>query len=75
MVSRQWLTSNFLEFTQGRPYALEAANGKKFVTNQYALAKHGKAEREWPFIMFSDSKVTEVRHRPFPPTLALVLVP
>ncbi|KAI9849795.1 MAG: hypothetical protein M1837_000006 [Sclerophora amabilis] len=46
-------------FREGRPYAIEGANGKKFITRQYALAAHGKAEREWPFIICSDSPITE----------------
>ncbi len=33
------------------------------MTNQFALASHGKAEREWPFIMCSDSAFTQVRSR------------
>jgi RNA polymerase-associated protein RTF1 len=47
-------------FTEGKPYAMENANGKHFVTNQYARCAHGKAERDWPFIMCSDSPFTEV---------------
>ena len=48
------------EFTEGRPYAMEAENGKSFVTKQYVVASHGKAEREWPFIMCSNAPLTEV---------------
>ena len=48
-------------FTEGRPYAMESANGKKFTTNQYARVAHGKAEKEWSFIMCSDAPFTEVR--------------
>lgn len=47
-------------FTEGKPYAMEAPNGRSFVTNQYALVAHGKAEREFPFIACSDSPFTEV---------------
>lgn len=39
---------------------MEAPNGRSFVTNQYALVAHGKAEREFPFIACSDSPFTEV---------------
>lgn len=47
-------------FTEGRPYAMEAPNGRSFVTNQYTVVAHGKAEREFPFIACSDSSFTEV---------------
>jgi RNA polymerase-associated protein RTF1 len=40
---------------------METENGKRFVTTQYALAKHGKAEKEWPFIIFSNAPLTLVR--------------
>lgn len=40
---------------------METENGKRFVTNQYALARHGLAEKEWPFIVLSNSPLTEVR--------------
>jgi RNA polymerase-associated protein RTF1 len=48
-------------FTTGKPYALEATNGRPFVTDQYAKMAHGKAIREFPFIACSDSAFTEVR--------------
>lgn len=38
---------------------MEGPNGKLFVTDQYALVAHGKAEKEWPFISCSDSKFSE----------------
>ncbi len=34
------------------------------VTDQYCLAAHGKAQKEWPFIACSDSPFIEVRDRP-----------
>ena len=46
--------------TEGKPYAMEAANGKPFVTNQYVLASVGNAKREWPFIFCSMTKFSEV---------------
>lgn len=46
-------------FAQGKPYAMEKANGQNFVTDQYVKAAHGKAERDWPFLMCSDSPFTE----------------
>lgn len=46
-------------FTTGKPYQMEGANGKTFVTDQYAVVAHGKAEKEWPFIACSDSSFTE----------------
>lgn len=39
---------------------MEKSNGQTFVTDQYAVAAHGKAEREWPFIACSDGAFTEV---------------
>lgn len=39
---------------------MESPNGRSFVTNQYAVLAHGKAEREFPFIACSDSPFTEV---------------
>lgn len=39
---------------------MEKSNGQTFVTDQYVKAAHGKAERDWPFLMCSDSSFTEV---------------
>ena len=39
---------------------IEGANGRTYVTDQYAVLAHGKAEREFPFIQCSDSPFTEV---------------
>lgn len=47
-------------FKTGRPYAIENENNKTFVVDQYVMAAHGKAEREWPFIACSESKFTDV---------------
>ena len=61
--------SPLLAFTLGRPYALENPNGKIVTTDQYALVTVGKAEKEWPFIACSNSKITEVcktLHHEFP---------
>lgn len=41
---------------------MEGQNGRSFVTNQYAVLAHGKAEREFPFVACSDSPFTEVSH-------------
>jgi RNA polymerase-associated protein RTF1 len=46
-------------FTSGKPYQMEGVNGKPFVTDQYAVVAHGKAEKEWPFIACSDSSFTD----------------
>jgi RNA polymerase-associated protein RTF1 len=51
---------------------MEKSNGQTFVTDQYVIAAHGKAEREWPFIACSDSAFTEVG-RCGPRTLILVI--
>ncbi len=47
-------------FTEGKPYAMETANGKHFATTQYLRAAHGKSEKEWPFISCSNIAFTEV---------------
>ncbi|KAI9887173.1 MAG: hypothetical protein M1823_001000 [Watsoniomyces obsoletus] len=46
-------------FTEGERYAVTAPNGRNYVINQFARASHGKAERDWPFIMCSDGPFTE----------------
>ncbi|KAK8098232.1 uncharacterized protein PG998_013718 [Apiospora kogelbergensis] len=46
-------------FTTGKPYAMQKKTGQSFVTDQYVVAAHGKAEREWPFIVCSESDFTE----------------
>lgn len=55
-------TNSVTGFSQGKPYAMEAPNGRPFITDQYAKMAHGKAVREFPFIVCSDSPFTEVRH-------------
>lgn len=47
---------------------MEAPNGRPFVTDQYAKMAHGKAVREFPFIVCSDSPFTEVRYPSSLPT-------
>ncbi|KAM0333563.1 hypothetical protein ACHAQA_002228 [Verticillium albo-atrum] len=42
----------------GKPYALNGPSGS-FVTDQYVIAAHGKAEKEFAFIFCSDKPVTE----------------
>ncbi|KAL1962304.1 hypothetical protein VTN77DRAFT_9795 [Rasamsonia byssochlamydoides] len=59
------------KFTEGRPYAMEGTNGRSFVTNQYALLAHGKAEREFPFIACSDSPFTEAEFNRWRQTMAV----
>ncbi|KAK1700470.1 plus-3 domain-containing protein [Colletotrichum godetiae] len=44
--------------TVGKPYAMSGPSGT-FVTDQYVLAAHGKAERPFPFIFLSDRPFTE----------------
>ncbi|KAF7167377.1 hypothetical protein CNMCM5623_000675 [Aspergillus felis] len=58
-------------FTEGRPYAMESPNGRSFVTNQYAVLAHGKAEREFPFIACSDSPFTEAEFSRYRQTMAV----
>ena len=56
-------------FTTGKPYAVANARGKQFVTDQYVRAAHGKSAREWPFIMCSDSAITEAEWERYKKTL------
>ncbi|KAI0134479.1 hypothetical protein BJ170DRAFT_201975 [Xylariales sp. AK1849] len=56
-------------FTTGKPYAMDKANGQSFVTDQYIVAAHGKAERDWPFIACSDSAFTEAEFNRYKSTL------
>lgn len=46
-------------FTEGTPYAMQGSNNKPVKTDLYVLVAHGKAEKEWPFVMCSDSKFSE----------------
>ncbi|KAJ5566182.1 hypothetical protein N7535_007820 [Penicillium sp. DV-2018c] len=57
--------------TQGKPYALEGENGRSFVTDQYVKLAHGKAVREFPFVTFSNSPITEAEYRRYVQTLAV----
>jgi RNA polymerase-associated protein RTF1 len=58
-------------FTTGKPYAVANARGKQFVTDQYVRAAHGKSVREWPFIMCSDSAITEAEWERYKKTLTV----
>ncbi|CAG8093867.1 unnamed protein product [Penicillium salamii] len=57
--------------TTGKPYAIDAANGRPFVTDQYAKLAHGKAIKEFPFIACSDSPFTEAEYSRYRKTLAV----
>lgn len=46
-------------FREGKPYTLEGANGKKFLTDQYAVVAQGRSEKLWPFAACSDGKFTQ----------------
>ncbi|KAJ5115102.1 hypothetical protein NUU61_000861 [Penicillium alfredii] len=58
-------------FAKGKPYAMDAANGRPFITDQYANLAHGKAVREFPFIACSDSPITEAEYNRYRKTLAV----
>lgn len=45
---------------QKQAYAMPSSSGQPMVVESYVKAAHGKAVREWPFIMCSDSGFTEV---------------
>ncbi|CAK39477.1 hypothetical protein CBS63078_2016 [Aspergillus niger] len=59
------------KFSEGKPYAMEGQNGRSFVTNQYAVLAHGKAEREFPFVACSDSPFTEAEFNRYRQTMAV----
>ncbi|RMJ22290.1 hypothetical protein PHISP_06844 [Aspergillus sp. HF37] len=59
------------KFIEGRPYAMEGANGRSFVTTQYAVLTHGKAERDFPFIACSDSPFTEAEYNRYRQTMTV----
>lgn len=54
---------------------MEAANGKQFVTDQYAIVAHGGAEKAWPFSACSDSKFTDAEYDRWTSTLAKETLP
>ncbi|OJJ48715.1 hypothetical protein ASPZODRAFT_130828 [Penicilliopsis zonata CBS 506.65] len=58
-------------FTEGRPYAMDGPNGRPFITSQYAVLAHGKAEREFPFIACSESSFTEAEFNRYRQTMAV----
>ncbi|KAK2785222.1 hypothetical protein FQN52_008559 [Onygenales sp. PD_12] len=59
------------KFVEGKPYAMEAKNGRVFSTPQYAVLAHGKAEKPFPFIAFSDSPITEKEFNRYRQTMAV----
>ncbi|KAF9894504.1 hypothetical protein FE257_006387 [Aspergillus nanangensis] len=59
------------KFNEGRPYSMEGPNGRAFVTNQYAVLAHGKAEREFPFIACSDSQFSDIEFSRYRQTMAV----
>ncbi|KAJ5210593.1 Plus-3 [Penicillium cf. griseofulvum] len=57
--------------SQGKPYALEGENGRSFVTDQYVKLAHGKSVRDFPFVTFSNSPLTEAEYRRYVQTLTV----
>ncbi|KAJ5816599.1 Plus-3 [Penicillium robsamsonii] len=57
--------------SQGKPYALEGENGRSFVTDQYVKLAHGKSVRDFPFVTFSNSPITEAEYRRYVQTLTV----
>lgn len=64
-----------LGFEEGKPYAMETANGKHFVTNQYIIAAHGKLTTARPFISCSNSPFTEAEFHRYKQTCLVEDVP
>lgn len=46
-------------FSKGRPYAMAGPNGQ-FATDQYVKAAHGKSVKEFPFLVASGGRFTDV---------------
>ena len=62
--------AKIIGFSKSRPYAIQGPNGRMFVTDQWVLAAHGKAERAWPFLECSNSPFTEDEWRRYRVVLA-----
>ncbi|CAL5866312.1 uncharacterized protein PFLUO_LOCUS519 [Penicillium psychrofluorescens] len=58
-------------FADGKPYAMEAANGRPFVIEKYVKLAHGKSVREFPFVACSDSHFTEAEFNRYHKTMAV----
>ena len=56
-------------FTHGKPYPLEAPNGKTFTCDIYALVAHGTAEKPWPCSACSDSRFSPEEYQRYIETL------
>ena len=65
----QILTTLGAGFTEGKPYQMENAAGKHFITDQYAVVVQGSAEKPWPFSACSDGRFTEAEFTRFAETL------
>ncbi|KAI5309597.1 hypothetical protein KEM55_002862 [Ascosphaera atra] len=59
------------KFVEGKPYAMEGSNRRNFVTTQYAVLAHGKAERPFPFIACSDQPFTEAEYNRWRQTMVV----
>ncbi|KAJ6031476.1 hypothetical protein N7540_002208 [Penicillium herquei] len=58
-------------FNQGKPYAMDAPNGRPFVTDQYAKLAHGKAVRDFPFVACSNEPFTDIEYARYRKTMAV----
>jgi len=56
-------------FADGKPYQMELPNGKKILTDQYAIVTQGPHEKPWPFSACSDSKFTDSEYDRYTDTL------
>ncbi|KAI1921734.1 RNA polymerase-associated protein rtf1 [Ophidiomyces ophidiicola] len=56
-------------FADGKPYAIEGLNGRKFVTRQYVILEHGNSKKDFPFIFCSDAPFTESEFNRFRQTM------
>ncbi|KAI5292876.1 hypothetical protein KEM52_005998 [Ascosphaera acerosa] len=69
--TREYRLAQIKAIREGKPYAMEGINGRTFITDQYALVAHGKAEKEFPFIFCSDSPFTEAEYNRWRQTLVV----
>jgi RNA polymerase-associated protein RTF1 len=47
-------------FTKGKPYPLQGASDRIYMTNNYVVTGYGKVEKTYPLVACSDSKFTEI---------------
>ncbi|KAF2193806.1 hypothetical protein K469DRAFT_712633 [Zopfia rhizophila CBS 207.26] len=57
-------------FATGKPYVFEGKNGAKVATDQYVIAQHGSAKKEYTFLYLSNQGFTEADLETYKQSLA-----